>query len=377
MKKQHHHAKDILRRYVNGQCTEEERAWVEEWYKTHYHSAFNMDSTLAEEHLNQIWLEFDNEMKPKRVSPIRKIAAIAASIAIVIGSGIVYFNRPDTPGSTSFTAREGAKKIQAGRDQALLTLADGRTIHLDSIAVGDYVSESNITIIKMDDGTLSYEIKDAPESLAKEMYNTISTPRGGQYKVVLPDNSVVWLNAASSLRFPVAFTADTRSVELIGEGYFEIAHEEQHPFIVRSGDQQTIVKGTKFNITSYPDAPEKTTTLLSGSVLVKNRQDEVLLRPNEQAVLHNDVIVKSAVDATEAIAWKNGKFIFNDTPLQTIMQQLSRWYDVEVTYLESVEGITFTGSVSRFDDIQDVLRKISLTESIQLETEGRRVMVRR
>src|SRR5690606_32756407 len=131
--------------------------------------------------------------------------------------------------------------------QALLTLADGRTIHLDSVAVGDYVAEGGMIITKMDDGTLAYKMSETTHHQAKEIYNTISTPRGGQYKVVLPDNSVVWLNAASSLRFPIAFGGNTRSVELTGEGYFEVAHDQQKPFIVTSQNQQTIVIGTKFN----------------------------------------------------------------------------------------------------------------------------------
>lgn len=381
MKKQPHNANDILRRYINGQCTEEERALIEEWYKKNYDSDFKIDSTLAEEHLADIWQELDAEMKKGKVWTIKKIVAIAASIIVVLGLGaLLYINRFEISEAPSIVA-QSESPIEAGRNQALLTLADGSTIHLDSIAIGDYLSESGINITKMDDGTLAYQIKEVSSPHATEMYNTISTPRGGQYKVVLPDNSVVWLNAASSLRFPVVFTGNTREVELVGEGYFEVTHDKQKPFIVTSADQQTVVKGTKFNITSYPEDSQKTTTLLEGAVSVRNTRhydgDEILLRPNEQAVLHQNTVIKSKTNALAAIAWKNGKFIFDGTPLQNIMQQLARWYDVEVVYLESVEGITFTGSISRFDNIEDVLRKISLTESVRFETKERRIMVRR
>jgi len=378
--KEQQHAKDILRRYVNDQCTEEERIWVEEWYRKHYDTEFKIDSKLAEEHLADVWQLLDSEVQRKKIWTLRKIAVAAASVILLVGIGFLV--NKSTKSSTDHISHSSQEApIQAGRDQALLTLADGRTIHLDSIAVGDHLSENGITIAKMDDGTLTYAIKEVLGHTTEQIYNTISTPRGGQYKVVLPDNSIVWLNAASSLRFPIAFTGNTREVELVGEGYFEVAHHKQKPFIVTSTDQQTIVKGTKFNITSYPDDVKKTTTLLEGSVLVKKTSDmghdDLLLQPNEQVVLQHNRFTKSHVNAADAISWKNGKFVFNDTPLKNIMQQLARWYDVEIVYLESTEGITFTGSISRFDDIQDVLRKISLTESVQFQTKERRIMVRR
>lgn len=379
MIEQQHQAKEILRRYVQGRCTEDERTWVEAWYKEHYDVAFDIDADLAEEHLTDVWQALEGEMGTKRRWNLRKIAAVAASIALVTGAALLYV-RQSTKNITHQVARTmDETEIHAGRDQALLTLADGRTIHLDSILVGGHVAEEGIAITKMDDGTLAYTIKDRTDHSTDQKYNTISTPRGGQYKVVLPDNSVVCLNAASSLRFPVSFAGENREVELMGEGYFEIAHDKQKPFIVTSADQQTIVKGTKFNITAYPEDAQKTTTLLEGSVLLTTTSDDATgtwLQPNEQAVLQHNIFNKTKVDASEAIAWKNGKFKFNNTPLKHIMRQLARWYDVEVVYLDPMEGVTFTGSISRFDDIQDVLRKISLTESVHLETKGRRIMVK-
>lgn len=380
MKEYQHNAKAILRRYINGQCTEEERIWVEEWFKKNYNAEFKIDQVLAEEHLADVWQELQRDIGKKTVWSFQKITTIAASIILVLGIGAFYLWQSQTREMPQVAIQQKEHQIQTGRNQALLTLADGQKIHLDSIVIGEHITKNNITITKLDDGTLAYKTDTSTPSIQVNALHTISTPRGGQYKVVLPDNSIVWLNAASSLRFPAVFSDNTRSVELIGEGYFEVAHDIHKPFIVTSQDQQTIVKGTKFNITTYPGDSEKTTTLLEGSVLVKNTvhtdAEDVLLLPNEQAVLHQNVIIKSKVDATEAIAWKNGKFKFNNTPIQTIMQQLSRWYNVEVVYLSSIEEITFTGSISRFDDIQDVLRKISLTESVQFETKGGRVMVR-
>src|SRR3546814_1834899 len=166
-----------------------------------------------------------------------------------------------------------------------------------------------------------------------EKYNTVTTLRDGQFKIILPDHSVVWINASASLRVPGDFTGETRTVELQGEGYFEVEHDANKSFIVVSGNQRTIVKGTKFNLTAYPDDPRQVTTLLEGSVLVKTREsqlrgDEVLLHPNEQAVVHNASIITSKTDALEAIAWKNGKFVYNNNPLEAIMKQLARWYEI-------------------------------------------------
>lgn len=372
-------AKDILRRYVEGQCTDKERAWVEEWYNKNYHSTVELDPDLAEKHLSDVWSALEREMAERRISSLRKIASVAATIVAILGIGMWYAGRHAAKKTAQTAAR--VQSIQAGRDQALLTLADGRTIHLDSVSVGDHIAGDGGSPTKMDNGTLSYGIAVNSGEVATGKYNTVTTPRGGQFKIILPDHSIVWINASSSLRFPVAFTGDTRTVELEGEGYFEVEPDDNKPFIVISEHQQTIVKGTKFNLTAYPDDQRQVTTLLEGSVLVKNRDSrqrgkEVLLQPNEQAVRHNGSIKTSKIDALEVVAWKNGKFVYNNTPLETIMKQLARWYDVEIVYLGAVKEITFTGSISRFENIADVLRKISLTESVRFEINERRIMVR-
>ncbi len=377
MKNQQANAKDILSKYLKGQCTEEEKVWVEKWYKDKLDESFLIDNTIEEQHLDEVWNSLKNDLKRDKIIPLRRIAGIAASLVFILGMAF-YFN-----GEQSFINQEivfnKEIKIPAGRNQALLTLTNGKQVYLDSISVGSTVSENGIIITKMDDGTLTYKVDHSYMTEGKEGYNTISTPRGGQYKVILPDNSIVWLNAVSSIKFPITFSGKTRLVELEGEGYFEVAHNKAKPFIVSSFNQQTIVKGTKFNITSYADEDKMTTTLVEGAVVVKTENTvvkETLLNPNEQLIVNENFVTKIKVDATEAIAWKDGKFVFNNTPLKVIMHQLSRWYDVDVEYLDNIEKITFTGSISRFDDMQDVLRKISLTESVKFETRGRRVMVK-
>jgi len=380
---QHRKARDILCRYVEGRCTNEEKAWVEEWYKENYDPTVALDSVLAEKHFADVWQALESETGARNRWTFKKILPIAASIGVVLGIGVWYFGNYSHTETEQAAAKTQRQDIQAGRDQALLTLADGRSILLDHVAVGERITQNGIGITKLDNGTLSYKVDANSAHVSKVKYNTLTTPRGGQYKIELPDHSIVWMNAASSLRFPVAFTGDTRTVELEGEGYFEVTHNADKPFIVVSQNQQVIVKGTKFNITAYGDDKSQVTTLVEGSVLVKipGHQaaggEEVFLRPDEQAIMENEAITKSPVDALEVVAWKNGKFVYNSTPLEVIMKQLARWYDVDVVYLEAVEGITFTGSISRFENITDVLRKISLTESVRFDINERRIMVRR
>ena len=384
MKEQkHNRARDILSRYVKGQCTDEEKVWVEQWYKENYDPEFEIDQASVDEHFSEVWsiLEAGMESKKRRIS--RKAIAVAASIVFLMGISVFFLWKSEPERVEQEMGQEEPYEIKPGRNQAVLTLADGRTVHLDSLVIGDRMDENGILIAKSDDGTLEYRMDRGDGFPGTDKYNTITTPRGGQYKVILPDHSVVWLNAASSLRFPIAFSDNMRIVELEGEGYFEVAHDSKKPFIVQSNNQQTLVKGTKFNIAAYPEDQITTTTLLEGSVLVQassgssTHPEEILLRPNDQVVNRGNALTKTKVEATEAIAWKGGKFAFNNTPLPEIMKQLERWYDVQVDYMDQVHDITFTGQISRFDDIHDLLRKISLTESVRFDIEERRIMVHR
>lgn len=384
--KQDRKAKAILQRYVAGKCTAEERAWVAAWLEANDRTLLTIVPALKEKHLSDVWQALEQKTASRRILPLWKGISIAATLIAMVGIGVWYVGSDAGEPAEPVTGHT-QPAIQAGSDQALLTLADGRTVQLDRLSVGNQIDEKGITLTKTDSGTLSYasksgDVKGTLDEAVAVTYNTVTTPRGGQFKIILPDHSVVWINAATTLRFPVPFTGTTRTVALEGEGYFEVAHDPHKPFIVTSGQQQTIVKGTKFNLTAYPEDARQVTTLLEGAVLVKTEAfrpqeaEAVWLHPNEQAVLHNKRFTTAKIDAREAVAWKNGKFVYHNTPLATIMKQLARWYDVEIVYQEAVREITFTGSVSRFDNIEDVLRKISLTESVQFEIDERRIMIR-
>ncbi|UKJ08482.1 FecR family protein [Solitalea lacus] len=266
--------------------------------------------------------------------------------------------------------------IKPGGNEATLTLQDGSTILLSKVDVGEIAQQSGIKVIKTAEGKLVYTVTDNKGSQA-ESYNTIETPRGGEYQINLPDGSKVWLNAASSLRFPTMFNGNERKVELAGEGYFEIAKDKAHPFKVITQKQQVEVLGTHFNINAYNDNGDTKTTLLEGSVKASliNSSDSRMLKPGEQMIVNQEKISVVEVDTEEAIAWKNGYFMFNDESLETVMNKIARWYNVDIEYKGNNINKKFGGSISRFKDVNDVLSMLELTGSVHFKIEGRRVIV--
>ncbi|SJN47491.1 FecR domain-containing protein [Sphingobacterium sp. JB170] len=380
-RKQNLNTKEILERYVNGKSTEQESRLVEKWYNQTRSSDHHFDTELAHRHLAQVWKNLDPSRKKTNVVGFKKIALGAACLAVLLGVGIYLANKYIPVGNrvTERTMQQQANSV----NQAILTLADGSIIKLDSLQAGQRVSRAGIMITKQADGTLVYQADNSDVSPGQAKFNTITTPRGKQYTILLPDHSTVWLNAASTIRFPVAFLETRREVELSGEGFFEVASDPKKPFIVTSKNQQTIVRGTKFNINAYPNESKMTTTLLEGSVLVSivddrgGNQKQIPLQPNEQLITEGRKFEKLRVDARHFVSWKDGKFIYENSPLAAVMLQLARWYDVEIIYLDDMENISFTGSLSKSDGITDILRKISLTESVHFEIKGRRIMVTR
>jgi ferric-dicitrate binding protein FerR (iron transport regulator) len=212
-----------------------------------------------------------------------------------------------------------------------------------------------------------------------DVINTITTPRGGQYQVILSDGTKVWLNSATSLRFPVAFTGNSRNVELNGEAYFEVTKNAEKPFTVQANGTTTQVLGTHFNVNAYNDNAEVTTTLLEGSVRLQKGRTNAMLVPGEQGTILNNgisIAIKTA-DIEEVMAWKKGYFIFHDENIINIMKQVSRWYDVDVEYENGVKDKEFGGTVSRYKDITELLNNMELTQAIHYKLEGRRLYIMR
>jgi len=238
-----------------------------------------------------------------------------------------------------------------------------------------------VKVSKTGNGVVVYEfIKSTKDNAqnATPQFNTITTPRGGQYQVMLADGTHVWLNAASSIRFPQSFNGPQRLVELSGEAYFEVAKDKSHPFIVQANGTKVQVFGTHFNVNAYPDNNNVTTTLLEGSVQMSNNSQATMLVPGEQGVSTRSggAINVSRADIQQVIAWKNGYFIFHDLSIVEVMKQVSRWYDVDIEYQdEGVKNNEFGGAISRYKSITELLDNMQLTRSIHYKIEGRRVII--
>ncbi|WP_256004848.1 FecR family protein [Pedobacter deserti] len=292
--------------------------------------------------------------------------AIAAAIAtIIVSFGIWLSNKSD---QISY-----ANDIAPGKQGATLTLANGKKISLKNMGNGELAREAGVMISKSANGQLVYTLTDADTET--NQFNTLSTAPGETYQVRLPDGSVVWLNAASSLTYATKLTKEgKRKVKLEGEGYFEVAKDQENPFIVESGSHQVEVLGTHFNINSYADEGSIKTTLLEGSVRVNGK---VILKPNQQSVATSGSPIQvSPVDVNATVDWKNGDFIFKRESLAHIMREVARWYNVEVSYDPDVDvNQTFSGLVSRSKNISEVLISIESTKKLKFSVEGRHVFV--
>jgi transmembrane sensor len=301
-------------------------------------------------------------------------AALLAFVVLLVAGGYWSWQHRAAPTVAQRPARPAAPQaLRPGHNQALLTLADGRTVLLDQAHLGLLAQQGGSQVQKTADGQLRYAASTGASAL---LYNTVATPRGGQYQLTLPDGSQVWLNAASSLRFPVAFTGAERRVELTGEAYFEIAKDARHPFKVAARGAEVTVLGTHFDVQAYDDEPALATTLLKGAVRLGQGAQQALLRPGQQArCWPQGTLQVREVDVQHAVAWKNGYFVFNDEPIEAIMRQVARWYDVDVQYQGTLTNKDFNGKISRYKDAADVLRVLELTGAVHFTTQGRRIVV--
>lgn len=297
----------------------------------------------------------------------KKIVA-AASILLLLGIGYYNYTQKTTL-PTVVTVEKN--KITPGTSGAILTLADGSQIVLDSVANG-VLANQNSTVVSKKDGTLVY----SGGNTNTAAQNSMVTPRGRQYQLVLSDGTKVWLNASSSITFPTTFVQNERRVTITGEAYFEVAKDKNHPFIVTANATEVKVIGTHFNINSYPEEKSTKTTLLEGSVQVSNRTEKSILRPGQQAVQTTSGVlsVKDIENFDEVMAWRKGLFYFSNTSLENVTQQLSRWYDVAIVFEKGVVARNFDGEISRDLNLDEVL-KILETNNIHFKIEGKTIRV--
>ncbi|MEQ7799474.1 FecR domain-containing protein [Pedobacter sp. ASV1-7] len=370
-----------MEKYKAGNCSEEEKAIVESWYlqlSTHH----TPEEQRIDHTKREVWEVLMNHRRKARMRTRFNIFIRVAAVLAILTLSIILYIRS----SVSFIQKDNktvkTDKILPGGNKAYLTLANGKKISLTDAANGTIQQQTGLTIRKTADGTLVYEVvKLAQQSnQGKTLYNTIETPKGGQYQINLPDGTKVWLNAASSLRYPMQFVGSERIVDLYGEGYFEVAKSGNQKFIVRNGLQQVEVLGTHFNINAYKDEASVKTTLLEGSVRVlfnagKNKELSRLLKPGQQSEQTGENIDVRNVDTENVIAWKKGDFIFNGEELSGIMRKIARWYDVEVVYKGSFDDLKFGGYISRSKNISSVLGIMESTGKIHFKIQGKTITV--
>lgn len=300
------------------------------------------------------------------------IIAVAAMITIISLTALYFIRIRKQESEAKFTT-----DIKPGKNQALLTLADGRKINLSTSINGELANVDGISVKKTEHGELVFSIAKSIYSKKPNQRNMLETPLGGQYKVNLADGTQVWLNAGTTLKFPNQFNGSRRTVELDGEAYFEVAKDHAHPFWVKSGSQNIEVLGTHFNINNYRNEPHIKTTLLEGSIKLDNGYIQKLIEPGEQATLTGNAFEVKSVDPALAVDWKNGEFRFKNENLKSIFRKLSRWYDVDfIIENRSTQLPNFTGSVSRFDQISVILKMLEETGNVKFHINGKVITVK-
>ncbi|WP_222538136.1 FecR family protein [Pedobacter polysacchareus] len=322
-----------------------------------------------------LYRKLQKDIHPTVTKPLYyKRWTVAAAILIICSLGL-YYTKVQQKAAVGAPL---ASRITAGGHKAVLTLSDGSEVTLNDTGTLDPIKDGLATISNNNEGILVYHpVARASAGQAENPMNTISIPRGGQYQVVLPDGTKVWLNAASSLSFPTDFSGLERRVQLKGEAYFEVAKNTKMPFKVEVKGMSVKVLGTHFNVMAYDDEQQINTTLLEGSVEVASSKKVQILKPGEQATLKKSdgTMNVNAVNTAEFLAWKNGSFMFTDENIETIMRKIARWYDVEVIYKGNLSDKVFAGSISKEEDISEVLKMLELTGTIHFKVEGRRVIV--
>ncbi len=414
----------LLRRYLAGECTAEEKEllegwWEEEWAEYAWGIPAGQEGVVHDRMLSRIKMELGGELEgvfgresdgtlkrgsdetlargldeageeaDRRAMPVRRLewrryAGIAAAVLVMAASGWFWWSQHQAP-----SVDDSPITIEAnpGGDRAMLTLGNGKKVMLDSAGNGMLVLQGNDRVMKQN-GELDYKqnagAKEVGESAA--VFNTLTTPKGGQYKLVLPDGTQVWLDAASSITYPVAFSGKKRQVSISGQAYFEVIHDAMHPFEVDVRGQTVSDIGTAFNINAYSDEPAIKITLVNGAAAVgrpgidaaaagRGGHEIVLKQPGQQAE-YRDGQLQLAPDADlkAVLAWKNGLFYLTSADVATVMRQISRWYDIEVVFEKGIPGGHITGEVPRNTMLSTTLQVLR-TSGVHFRTEDKTIYV--
>lgn len=378
----------LIAGYIKENLTPREHEELDDWVTA------SMDNQLLFEELTdgknlEKWLQWKEQLPTKQVlqrlkdqieftPPLRRSwvtrllpYAVAASLLIVIITAVVFYQKSNTK-TGEIISKKIVTDLAPGGNRAILTLSDGSTVRLDSVKNGSLARQGNINIVKQENGQLNYQEFNSGIQPASEAFNTLATPKGGQYELILPDGTMVWLNAASLLRYPTSFSGNERSVELTGEGYFEVATSASRPFIVSTNGITVQVLGTHFNVSAYPDDTTINITLAEGSVKVN---ESVVLKPGQQAQVNRQGVIKKVVaDLETTLAWKEGLFVFKNTPIDDVMRQVSRWYDASISY-QTKPSEHFNVIISRNEPVSKLLHLLEQTQSVHFKIENKKITV--
>ena len=371
----------LILKYLQGKLAEEEKRQLDEWLKDDrnkklFSRLVNKQRILVKmERLDEYDWEKSWKVMEKKLHERKKFSwkywGMVASLLGIVLLGTWVFMEKNEKKSPVVVMRG----VEPGGVFAELVLPDGKIVELNKDSNNLFLGESG-KVLRNENGVL-FLTQDSVQ-LQKVGYSEIRTPRGGEYHVVLPDNSIVWLNADSKLRFPLTFSGKERRVFASGELYFQVAKDSLSPFRIEvEGLYEVEVLGTEFNVRAYSDLPSAT-TLVDGRVLIRDKGTKVVLKPGEQAVKgkHGEVVVRE-VDVAPYIAWKQGYFLFEDERLEDILNELARWYDVNIFFENSsVREERFSVDMPRHESFEEVLRLIEQTRSIQIEIEGNNVFVK-
>ena len=367
----------IIKRLSEEHLSEEESAFFDKWYQNssnreYYNDLLKIRSGII---ASQVKERIDKRKAWNQVHPARKISLIrtllkfAAIVILPLSLGVFLLIRENKQEKVVYAE----VPVQPGKKQAVLTLSSGQQVMLADTIV--HVNEKGMVISNFPDKELVYKIMN--DTMKTEtIYNTVTVPRGGEYKLVLADGTIVWLNSDSHIRYPVTFSGNTRQVELEGEAYFEVAKDVEKPFIVRMNEYNVRVTGTQFNVRNYSNE-SLATTLVEGGVQIERKGKVDRLRPGQQAVLENNEIRIRVVNVEEQVAWRHGAFGFTQCRLENIMEELARWYDVDVFYMnQQVKDYHFSAWFKRSSSINEVINILEKTKKISLDLKGRILTVK-
>jgi ferric-dicitrate binding protein FerR (iron transport regulator) len=364
-------AQALLQKYLDGDCTTEEKALLETWW-TNLQEEFpwEIPAGQAEAIHHRLLSKIRSELEVRQLPWRRYATAAAAALVVSLGAWLwwPHHNTPPVADAGIYSL-----KAKPGGNHAVLTLAGGKQLILDSAANGMLTTQGGRQILKQN-GQLDYqpgENSTTGEGPAA-VFNTLSTPKGGQYKLILPDGTHVWLDAVSSITYPTAFTGKTREVSISGQAYFEVVHDPRMPFEVKVEGQTVRDIGTAFNINAYPDEPAVRITLAEGKAAVGTPTHEIVLKkPGEQAEYTQGQLRQTAgADLEAVLAWKNGLFYLTSADIATVMRQVARWYDIDIQFDNGIPSGHITGELPRNTNLSTVL-KVLQTSGVHFSVQGR------